>query len=153
MMHIVAVLLAVLWAVAVNAAPAPNVTITAWQYCEGCKLTVDIYAQVAAKELKLLDKLPKGEKKVLDAAKAVENLCDNELFNSYGDFGKYSCMKVLEEEHRIKFLEEFAGSTTITSLLNKKGIFEKKQKVRRASLLLLGRMAYLLIVVCWTDLR
>jgi predicted DNA binding protein len=129
MVYIAAALLVVLWTVVVSAAPAPNVTITAWQYCEGCKLTVDIYAQVAAKKLKLLDKLPKGEEKVLDAAKVVENLCDNELFNSYGEFGKYSCIKVLEEEHRIKFLEEFAGSTTITSLLNKKGIFEKKQKV------------------------
>ncbi len=108
---------------------APNVTITAWQYCEGCKLTVDIYSQVAAKELKKLDNLPKGEKKVLDASKAVENLCDSTLFDAYGDFGKYSCMKVLEEEYRIKFLEEFAGSTTITSLLNKKAIFEKKQRV------------------------
>jgi hypothetical protein len=129
MMRLAVVLLVLLFVAAVHAEPAPNVTITAWQYCEGCKLTVDIYAQVTAKQLKLLDKLPKGEKKVLDAAKVVENLCDNQLFESYGDFGKYSCMKVLEEEHRIKFLEEFAGSTTITSMLNKKGIFEKKQKV------------------------
>lgn len=106
-----------------------NVTITAWQYCQGCKITVDLYAHVAAKELKLLDKLPKNEKKVLDAAKVVDYLCDNSQLHSFRNFAKYSCIKVLDDDTRVKFLEEFAGSTSIPSLLNKKGIYEKKKKV------------------------
>lgn len=121
--------LAILCSCRAKEAVVPNVTITAWQYCQGCKITVDIYSKVAAQELKLLDKLPKGEKKIMDAAKVVDHLCDNTMFQSYGAFGSYSCIKVLDDEHRLKFLEEFAGSTTIADLLNKKGIFDKKKKV------------------------
>lgn len=109
-------------------APA-NVTITSWQYCQGCKTTVEIYAKVAAKELKKLDSLPKGQEKVLDAAKVVDHLCDNELFRPYGNFASFSCIKVLDGENRVQFLQEFAGSTTIESMLNKKNLVERKKKV------------------------
>lgn len=125
----ITLLLAAFCHIASAASSAPNVTITAWQYCQGCKITVDIYSKVAARELKLLDKLPAGQKKVMDAAKAVDHLCDNPMFYHYGDFGSFSCIKVLEDESRQKFLEEFAGTTSMNGLLNKRGIYDKKKKV------------------------
>jgi len=78
----------------------------------------------------LLDKLPKGQKKVLDAVKITDLLCDNPLFEAYGQFGKFSCIKVLEDsDHRLKFMEEFTGSTSISKLLSKKSIFDRKKKI------------------------
>ena len=112
----------------------PKVTISGWEYCQGCKQTVEICSKVTAKELKLLDKLPKGQKKVLDAVKITDLLCDNPLFEAYGQFGKFSCIKVLEDsDHRLKFMEEFTGSTSISKLLSKKSIFDRKKKVFMSS--------------------
>lgn len=112
-----------------TAGPAPNVTINAWQYCYGCKETVNAYARAAVAELNLFEKLPKKDKKVLDAAKVMDHLCDSPYFKTFGLFAKYSCIKVLDE-HRMKFLEEFSGSTSIPDLSSKKSILDKKEKVK-----------------------
>jgi hypothetical protein len=111
------------------ASTVPNVTITAWQYCEGCKVTVDIYSHVAANELRTMDKAPPGQRKQLDAGRLVDHLCDNPLFQKYGEFSSYSCIKTLDDEYRLKFLEAFAGTTRASTLLNKRSIFDRKRKV------------------------
>lgn len=108
--------------------PVPNVTINAWQYCYGCKETVNAYSRAAVAELNMLEKLPKKDTKVLDAVKVMDHLCDGAYFKTLGAFAKYSCIKVLDE-HRVQFLEEFAGSTSIPNLSSKKNILDKKKKV------------------------
>lgn len=113
---------------AASTAP-PNVTINAWQYCYGCRETVNAYAKAAVTELHRLEKLPKKDKKVLDAAMVMDHLCDSAYFKSFGAFAKYSCIKVLDE-HRVKFLEEFSGATSIPDLSSKKDVLDKKKKVQ-----------------------
>jgi hypothetical protein len=107
-----------------------NATISAWQYCHGCKITVDLYAKQTVSELKKLDKLPKGLKKELDAAHVLDYLCDNIMIDDFDSFAKFSCIKVLDE-YRIQVAEQFSGSFTVAALSNKKELYEKKKNVSR----------------------
>lgn len=108
---------------------SPQVTISAWQFCEGCKITVDAYAQLASQEIKRLDKLPKKKENTLDALKVMDHMCDDVYFQDYKDFAKYSCIKILDDT-RNKFLEEFTGSASLASLSSKKDVLAKKKNVR-----------------------
>jgi len=121
-------LLTIAFGVAV-AQESAQVTISAWQFCEGCKITVDAYAQLASQEIKRLDKLPKKKENTLDALKVMDHMCDDVYFRDYKDFAKYSCIKILDDT-RNKFLEEFTGSATLASLSSKKDVVAKKKNVR-----------------------
>lgn len=105
-----------------------QVTISAWQFCEGCKITVDAYSRLATNELQRLETLPKTEKRFLDAMMITDFMCDDDYFKGFKEFAKYSCIKILEDS-RTHFLEEFTGSTTIAALSSKKSVFDKKKKV------------------------
>ena len=107
---------------------SPEVTISAWQFCEGCKITVDAYAHLATKEIHRLEKSPNKDAKTLDALKIMDHMCDDSYFQDYKDFAKYSCIKILGDT-RNEFLEEFTGSATLASLSSKKDILSKKEKV------------------------
>ena len=105
----------------------PNVTIATWQYCEGCKETVEVYSKEAANVLLNMNRVP-GKKKEFDAASVIHHMCDNPHFAGFAEFAKLSCIKILDE-YRAPFLAKFTGSTTTTSLTNKREMFEKKKDV------------------------
>lgn len=111
-----------------------NVTITSWQYCAGCKRTVDLYSKLTAEMLDRMQKAGTQSYSKLDAVELSNGLCDHAYFNTYQPFVHWSCVKIMSE-HKIDFLSEFKGNVTAANLLNKADIFKRKRKVSKCSLL------------------
>ena len=87
----------------------PTINITKWQYCEGCKLTAILYTEVLGKEMDKMQKLKITGGTKVDAFKLAKNLCDNDYFNVYQDYIKYSCIRILNQ-YAQPFIEAFVGS-------------------------------------------
>ena len=112
-----------------NDPPANNsATITKWQYCEGCKETVNLFSMVSAAELAKMQKEGKLAKSVLEVQNLVTLICDNEYLTKFQPFIKYSCMKIMDE-FRLPFLKQFEGSMSSTMMTQKLDIFERKKNI------------------------
>ena len=103
-----------------------NVTIRPWQYCEGCKITSDMYSRAVNDHILLLKKSRKS--KTVDAMGLLDHFCDRDEFSEYRSFIKMSCIKILDE-FRVTFLESFQGNATETSMTNKKELYARKKHV------------------------
>jgi hypothetical protein len=108
---------------------AKNVTITSWQFCEGCKLTIDVYAERITNEMKKMIKSGKPSGSELVANNVVDGLCESDNFAKYNDFVKWSCTKIFEE-FRVPFLEAFQGTLSQFSTITKADIYDKRMEVR-----------------------
>ena len=103
-----------------------NVTIRPWQYCEGCKVTSDMYSRALNDHILQLKKSRKS--KTVDAIGLLDHFCDRIEFSEYRSFIKMSCIKILDE-FRVTFLESFQGNATETSMTNKKELYARKKHV------------------------
>lgn len=104
-----------------------NVTIRPWQYCEGCKVTADLFSLAVNNHILQLKK--SGKTKTVDAISLLDYFCDKGEFSEYQSFIKMSCIKILGE-HRIPFVESFQGDATETSMTNKMDSYLRKKHVR-----------------------
>jgi hypothetical protein len=105
-----------------------NVTISKWDYCQGCKEIVQLYALVSSEKLSSMQKRGVEAHQSVEANDIATEICDNHYYKKYQSSMKYSCVKILDE-NRQSFLTHFQGSTTSSSLLNKADIFMKKKNV------------------------
>eukprot|EP01038_Epipyxis_sp_PR26KG_P004057 gene4057-5800_t len=106
----------------------PTEKITKWEYCQGCKELVNMYAMLSSSELNRMQQEGKKQSSILEANDLVAGICDRKEFEKFLPFMKYACIKIMEE-YRIKFLEYFKGSTTASSMLNKADTFHKKKNI------------------------
>lgn len=113
--------------------PAPETaTITKWQYCVGCKETVFHYLKKMHQSLAAMEKAGKPPSSVLDANQLSELICDDEYFKQFQPFVRLSCIKLLNDGKQ-QFLEQFAGATSVQTVLNKADNFKRKQNVRTST--------------------
>jgi len=103
-----------------------NVTIRPWQYCEGCKVTSDMYSRAVNDHILHLKKT--GKNKTVDAKALLDHFCDRNEFSEYRSFIQMSCIKILDE-FQMPFLESFQGNATETSMTNKKESYARKKHV------------------------
>jgi hypothetical protein len=123
-----------------NGAVKPeNQTVTPWEFCEGCKVTVDLYAQLASTQMQEMQRNGVKDGETFSAEEVVKNMCDNPDFNAaYIPAMKYSCIKVTSD-NLTKFLDPWAGSASAASLGSKGNVFDNKQEVRRCLVIQLHR--------------
>lgn len=107
---------------------AETVSIHPWQYCQGCKYTVELYAKVAADRLKQQKKA--GGPAAMAGEEILGTLCEDPAFFNMQSYMRWSCMKLLGE-HMDEFLAEFAGQFTATDLMNKADNFKRARRVRK----------------------
>ena len=124
-----------------------NVTIRPWQYCEGCKITSDMYSRAVNDHILLLKKSRKS--KTVDAMGLLDHFCDRDEFSEYRSFIKMSCIKILDE-FRVTFLESFQGNATETSMTNKKELYTRK-KTCKLSLYWYGTTMNQLVSIAWSS--
>ena len=109
-------------------ATAKEVQVKAWEYCEGCKATVELYAILSSDRLKQMQKSGVAQGEVMEAQTLLEGICDNPHFNKYASFIKYSCIKVLED-FRLPFLESFVGKADASSATVLNTVYSRKKEV------------------------
>ena len=106
-----------------------NVTISKWEYCQGCKETVQLFATVSSDTLMSMQKTGVEAHQTVEANKLATEICYNKNFNKqFQKSIKYSCIKILND-HSQTFLQSFTGSATASSILNKADLFLKKKQV------------------------
>ena len=112
-----------------NAVPKANQTIEPWEYCEGCKLTVDLYSRLTSEKMAEMQAAHEDSSSAVDADSLVKGMCDNTEFSAtYKPAAKYSCIKLLDE-NRSAFLNAWVGSSSAALAMSKGGVFEKKKDV------------------------
>ena len=106
-----------------------NQTLTPWEYCEGCKVTVDLYANLALQGMQDMQKNGIKDGEVFAAEKVVEGMCDNVHFNEqFIPAMKWGCIKVTSE-NLTKFLDPWAGSASAATMGTKSNVFDIKKEV------------------------
>lgn len=106
-----------------------SASISKWEYCEGCKETVNLYARKIAARLRAMHDSGLQVNSPLEAADLVEGICDDTHLLKYRDFMKFSCMKIMDE-HRAKFLKRFEGKSSGSTPLQKADLYQKKKAVK-----------------------
>jgi len=105
-----------------------GVTILQWQYCESCKLTVDLYGQLFFEELnKFYKKGPKSGDKV-DSSQIVSMMCDNPFFDQFQPFARYGCMKTVQDSGT-RFLQQFSGQASAIDIISKASGYRRRKEV------------------------
>jgi hypothetical protein len=112
---------------------AETVSIHPWQYCQGCKYTVELYAKVAADRLKQQKKA--GGPAAMAGEEILGTLCEDPAFFNMQSYMRWSCMKVLGDNMN-EFLAEFAGQFTATDLMNKADNFKRARRVSKPHVLM-----------------
>ncbi len=108
--------------------PVATAKITPWEYCEGCKETVNLFADVSAKALQQMQKDGEGGEGMLEIQKLISLLCDNPQLDKFNPFVKYSCMKIMDEK-RLPFLTSFEGSASAATATQKGVVYERRKSV------------------------
>jgi hypothetical protein len=108
--------------------PTEKKIIRPWQYCEGCKETVKLYANVTSRRLEKMQRSGVSAFSAVEAHELADLICDDNYLTSFQPFVKYSCIKIMDE-HGLKLMKIFEGSFTKDLVTNKAEIFEKKRKV------------------------
>lgn len=102
--------------------------ITTSQFCEGCRLSVDIFTKYAASALE--DMKAKNAKlgSSFDPTTIVGGFCDKNDFAKYQNFIKFSCIKLFDD-FGTEFLTSFQGNHTYSDLLSRSFMFGLKKEV------------------------
>ena len=105
----------------------PVITLQKWQYCSGCKATVEILANLATREIvKMQEKgLPVGEE--LDISPLMDEVCSHHFLSAYQPFVEHSCHKLMSE-HRNDFVDVFDGTDASSAFSTVKGNIHAKTK-------------------------
>ena len=105
-----------------------SVTIQKWQYCAGCKATVEIFGIATGHKMQELQqsKAPPGTS--VDVDEIAENICASHMFDPYQDFVRYSCVKLLNE-NKYQFLSSFEGEATAVYGMMKGETYKKTKEV------------------------
>lgn len=111
--------------------PSEAVNITAWQYCEGCKLSVKLFADNSRNEMDRMQRKGIQAGSSIPADKLIEGICDKKEFDSYDMFIKYSCVKIFND-HREDFLKSFEGLSSANDY-GGSALFRHKKNVRTCS--------------------
>jgi hypothetical protein len=107
-----------------------NQSVTPWEYCEGCKVTVDLYAELALQEMRQMQMFGVKEGEVFAAEKIIHNMCDNADFNArHIPAMKFSCIKVTGD-NLTDFLDPWQGAASAATMGSKGVVFDIKQEVR-----------------------
>ena len=128
-----------------------NVSISKWEYCEGCKETVNLYTRVLSNKLLSMHNGGVKAHSELIAEDLVNGICDSEDLVKYKDFVKYSCIKIMDN-HNSVFLKQFEGTSSPTNVLNKALVFERKKHVCPSNLNNFFQLGFLLITLPFIDL-
>lgn len=104
------------------------VNITAWQYCEGCKLSVKLFADNSRNEMDRMQRRGIQAGSSIPADSLIEGICDKKEFDSYEMFIRYSCVKIFND-NRENFLKSFEGLSSANDYSGS-ALFRHKKNVR-----------------------
>lgn len=121
-----------------------SVTVSKWEYCEGCKETVTLYTRSLAKRLENMHRTGVKPNSELTAQDLIYGICDSEDLHKFQNFVKYSCIKILNANETF-FLEQFQGISSPTTVLQKALVFERRKNVYYADDALFYDSLFLLI--------
>ena len=105
-----------------------SVTVSKWEYCEGCKETVNLYTRSLSNRLETMHKTGVQPNSELTAQDLIDGICDSEDLQKFQNFVKYSCIKILNSNETY-FLEQFQGISSTATVLQKALVFERKKNV------------------------
>jgi len=109
--------------------PVPEkVTIKSWEFCEGCKSTVNLFSKIFAKELGKMQRGGVPSFSSFEAASVVNLICDDEYFNQFVPAVRYSCINIMDN-HREQFLRHFTGNASAVTVANKALVFSRKREI------------------------
>jgi len=105
-----------------------KVTILEWQYCQSCKLTVELYGQLFYEQMnKMYQRGPKPDN-MLNSSEIVSKMCDNPFFDQFQPFVRYGCIKTIEDAG-IKFLQQYSGQANALDIINKAAGYRRRKEV------------------------
>mmetsp|Transcript_34429 Transcript_34429/g.50042 ORF Transcript_34429/g.50042 Transcript_34429/m.50042 type:complete len:277 (+) Transcript_34429:39-869(+) len=105
-----------------------NSTISKWEFCEGCKETVNLYARVSSSRLQEMQSKGIIANSVLESQNLLDGICDHEYIMKYNEFVKFSCIKILED-FGIPFLKHFDGKSSAASVIQKAETYNRKKAI------------------------
>jgi hypothetical protein len=105
-----------------------TVTIRPWQYCQGCKHTVQLYAILSAKEMARMKKKGIPSKSQMDSVSIANGMCEHDNFYSFKPFVRWSCVKIIQESSQM-LLQAFLGNQSASDMIGKHENFKRKQQV------------------------
>jgi hypothetical protein len=105
-----------------------TVSITPMEYCEGCKITVELYIKLASKELTIMQEQGKIDGSPFEATDVINDICEDKYMNQYSSKVKYACIKVINE-FETKFLESFVGTFSAATMKSSNYIYERKKEI------------------------
>jgi hypothetical protein len=107
----------------------PVVTLQKWQYCAGCKATVEIFANLATKEIMKMQEsgIPVGED--LNISPMMSEVCGHQFMEAYQPFVGHACGKLMND-HKQDFMDVFEGTDASSAFSTVKGnIYAKTKQV------------------------
>lgn len=107
-----------------------SVTISPWEYCEGCKRSVQLFSQRVSKKFKAMQSahLPSGEK--LEAVQLIDGICEDELLREYSPSVRYSCLNLLANPENItQFLLPWEGDSSMSMSIAKGDVYDRTVEV------------------------
>lgn len=105
-----------------------KVTILEWQYCEACKLTVDLYGELFFEQMSQFYKKGPKPDSMVNSSEIVSGMCDNPFFDQFQPFVKYGCIKTVEDSG-VKFLQQFSGFANTLDVINKASSHRRRKEV------------------------
>lgn len=105
-----------------------SVTIKSWEFCEGCKQTVNLFSRIFAQELSDMNKKGVAPFSAFEAGNIINLVCDNSYFEQFVPSVKYSCINLMDK-HRVQILEHFTGNASAVTVANKAQVFERKKHI------------------------
>lgn len=109
--------------------PSKEITLSKWQYCVGCKATIEIFTTLATSKIVEMEQNGIASGEELDVAPLIKNLCDLAYFERFDPIIRYGCIKLLND-HKYDFLHSFEGDIASTSFsTSKSNIFSKSKQV------------------------
>lgn len=105
-----------------------SVSISPMEYCEGCKLTVELYNELASNELSKMQDKGLVDGSAFEASDVINGICENKYMDQYSSSIKYACIKIMNEFEN-KFLESFIGTLSAATMHSSNYIYERKKEI------------------------
>ena len=105
----------------------PTVNISKWEYCEGCKVTVDAYSLASYKRMKDMQSQKVPDFEILESSALVEGICDSQPFEELYDAAmKHSCIKIFND-HQTEFGKVFEGKIGVLTVNAPNEVYMKRR--------------------------
>jgi hypothetical protein len=109
--------------------PPSRVTLSKWQYCAGCRGTIELFTTLATNKIAEMQSNGVSSGEEMDVAPLLDTICDLSYYERYAPFMKYGCLKLLHD-HQREFLDAFNGEVVSTQFSVSRGnIFSKTKEV------------------------